>query len=294
MMQPTGGANVTVYRDSNPTIARIILTEEWHGNLDKAKSILNTVSDRWPEGEKVKFIITCGGFLQFDWPPSLTREEIGDNKFSEAEPVNRLVEDAKKCAERVLGGGLAEKLKESADYISFGVDTKKNKVSTTRNYIGQLHAELVVLADLKKKSFHWSGKSYPTSHQENGLVRIQDLTSHFLDLDVGKTMILGCHDLTVFNPRSKNAGGWRKKVNEAFRKSAIEQKPIYALHHPHTTVKRLTWWNAWQHLHKTLPSVKHYAGAGTYFEAYRKGAKWDPIEEVRSATKIGNTIDFII
>ncbi|MGD0072359.1 MAG: hypothetical protein ABSB71_12470 [Candidatus Bathyarchaeia archaeon] len=74
---------------------------------------------------------------------------------------------------------------------------------------------------------------------------------------------------------------------------AKDQKPIYVLHHPHTTVKKLTWWNAWQQLRINLQSVKQYAGAGCYFEAYRK-RPWDPIEEVLSATKKGDTLDFIV
>ena len=135
----------------------------------------------------------------------------------------------------VLDDGLREKLAEFADYITFGIDSRKSKVSTTRNFIGQHHAELVILVDLKNSGIYWSGKSYPTTSQEHGLVRIKDLATHFLDLDVGKTMILGCHDLTVFNPRSKNAVGWRKQVNEEFAKMAKDQKLIYVLHHPHTS-----------------------------------------------------------
>jgi len=50
-------------------------------------------------------------------------------------------------------------------------------------------------------------------------------------------MVLGCHDLAIFNPRSKNAKGWRKRINEEFKELARREKPIYVLHHPHTTVK---------------------------------------------------------
>jgi hypothetical protein len=82
-------------------------------------------------------------------------------------------------------------------------------------------------------------------------------------------------------------------VNEEFLKMAKDQRPLYVLHHPHTTVKRRTWWNAWQHLQKILPSVRQYAGAGCYFEADRRRS-WDPIKEVLSATKKGETIDFIV
>lgn len=120
------------------------------------------------------------------------------------------------------------------------------------------------------------------------------MASHFLNLDVGKTLILGCHDLTVFNPRSRNAKGWRKQINEEFNMIPREQKPICVIHHPHTTVKRMTWWNSWRYLNKSSPSVKQYAGAGNYFEIDRKRPQWDSLEEVLLATKKANTLDFII
>jgi len=96
-------------------------------------------------------------------------------------------------------------LREVTDYITLGVDSYKEKISTTRNYINQPHIELVFLVDLKNNKFYWTGKSYPASGQQNGLVRITDLKSHFLDLNVGKLMILGCHDLMMFSNRN-----WKK------------------------------------------------------------------------------------
>ena len=105
-------------------------------------------------------------------------------------------------------------------------------------------------------------------------------------------MILGCHDLTVFNPRSKNAKGWRKEVNEEFKKLAQKEKPEIVLQHPHTTVKIKTWLNAWNYLKKTLSSVKIYASAGRYYEPDRK--EYDNLDDVLKYTKYGNTIDFII
>ena len=150
------------------------------------------------------------------------------------------------------------------------------------------------LVDLRNNKFYWTGKSYPTSNQQNGLIRITDLKTHFFSLDVGKVMILGCHDLTVFNPRSKNAKGWRKDVNEKFKKTAKEEEPQIVLQHPHTTVKVRTWYNAWSYLKKTLPSVKKYASAGRYYESKRKPSDYDRIDDVLAYTKCGDTIDFIV
>jgi hypothetical protein len=89
-------------------------------------------------------------------------------------------------------------------------------------------------------------------------VRISDLSTHFVEFnDIGKVMILGCRDLSIFNPRSKNTKGWCRWVNDEFKELAKEEKPVCVLQHPHTTVKVQTWFNAWNYLRKMLPSVKH-------------------------------------
>lgn len=203
-----------------------------------------------------------------------------------------MVKDAEKCVKSVLTQNLRSKLRRVTNYITLGVDSRKQKISTTQNYINQLHIELVFLVDLKNNKFYWTGKSYPTQNQENGLVRIVDLNTHFFDLDVGKVMILGCHDLTIYNPRSKSAKDWRKEVNEEFKKLAQKKRPEIVLQHPHTTVKIRTWLNAWNGLKKMLSSVKIYAGAGRYHEPDRE--EYDKLDDVLKYTKFGDTIDFII
>jgi len=284
---------IEVREEPNPFPSRIIIAGEWDGNPSKAKALLDDIYARWPKGRKVKFLVTCGGFVQFEWPKAMSRVDVGDNKNPNEDAVNALIAEAKNCAESIFGGGLSDKLREITDYITLGVDSSKEKISTTQNYIGQLHIELVFLIDLRSKSSYWTGKSYPTSSQQNGLVRISNLETHFFDLDVGNVMVLGCHDLSIFNPRSKNAKGWREQVNKDFKELANIKRPICVLHHPHTTVKRLTWLNAWNCLVKTLPSVKHFAGAGRYYEPDRDRSEWDLLDDVLSSTKRGSSIDFV-
>ena len=229
--------------------------------------------------------------------------------------MNKLIAKAKECINSVLNKDLCRKLSEVTDYITLGVDSFKEKISeseaaldivkmesidsfkkkisTTKN-INQPHIELVFLKDLRQDKLYWTGKSYPTIAQEKNLIRIADLETHFLDLDIGKVMILGCHDLTIFNPRSKNAKNWRRDVNDEFKKLTEKKKPIYVLQHPHTTVKKRTWLNAWSGLRKTLPYVYvQYAGAGRYHESDRECSKWDDLETVLKDTKNTFTIDFI-
>lgn len=285
---------IEVREEQNPSIARVVIAGEWEGNPIKARQLLEDICEKWPKDRKVKFLITCGGFIQFDWPESISRNDIGDNKNPYDKAVNKLIAKAKEYANSVLNEDLCRKLSEVTDYITLGIDSFKGKISTTQNYINQLHIEVVFLKDLRQDRLYWTGKSYPTPAQQNGLVRIANLETHFFDLDIGKIMILGCHDLSIFNPRSQNAKGWRRKINDNFKELAKKEKPIYVLHHPHTTVKRRTWLDAWGCLRKTLPSVEQYAGSGRYHESDRERSKWDALDVVLKDTKCTDTIDFII
>ena len=284
---------VEVREEENPFLARVIIASEWRGEPEEARRLLGYICDRWPKSRRVKFLITCGGFIQFEWPESVSREDIGDNLNPNGEAVNVLVSEAERCINLILNRRLRDRLKEMTDYVTLGVDS--HEAPTAKNRDTQPHIELVFLVDLRNGELYWTGKSYPTSDQQRGLVRIADLRTHFLNLDVGKVMMLGCHDLTVFNPRSKIAKGWRRRVNEEFNELARREKPIYVLHHPHTMVKVRSWLNAWSNLRKTLPSVKAYAGAGKFHDPDREPYdKYDKIEDVLKYTKLGNTIDFVV
>ncbi|MCD6535735.1 MAG: hypothetical protein J7K49_01715 [Thaumarchaeota archaeon] len=284
---------VEVREEENPFLARVIIASEWRGEPEEARRLLGYICDRWPKSRRVKFLITCGGFIQFEWPESVSREDIGDNLNPNGEAVNVLVSEAERCINLILNRRLRDRLKEMTDYVTLGVDS--HEAPTAKNRDTQPHIELVFLVDLRNGELYWTGKSYPTSDQQRGLVRIADLRTHFLNLDVGKVMVLGCHDLTVFNPRSKIAKGWRRRVNEEFNELARREKPIYVLHHPHTMVKVRSWLNAWSNLRKTLPSVKAYAGAGKFHDPDREPYdKYDKIEDVLKYTKLGNTIDFVV
>ncbi|MBP9043303.1 MAG: hypothetical protein KBG49_07425 [Spirochaetes bacterium] len=77
----------------NPFFARIIIAKDWKGNLNEAKNLLDEIYEKWPKDRKVKFIITCGGFVQFGWPQSVTRDNIGDNKNPDKKAVEILVKE---------------------------------------------------------------------------------------------------------------------------------------------------------------------------------------------------------
>jgi hypothetical protein len=125
-------------------------------------------------------------------------------------------------------------MRQVTKYLTLGVDSPlRNKVTTTANRITSPHVELVCVVDLGSEPFrlHWTGKSYPTNSQADRLVRITDLTSHFTKLGpIGEVLILGCHDLTMFNPRARaNAQEWRQHTWKSFEVIAKDRKPVAVL-----------------------------------------------------------------
>jgi len=163
---------------------------------------------------------------------------VGDNLNPSPESIREILAGASQVCDLLLNDNIVGRLRQITDYLTLGVDSWKSKVSTTHNEISERHAELVCLVDLRSGTRRWTGKFYPTSKQAATIMRLPDLKSHFVNLDDQKAMVLGCHDMTVFNPRSEAAArGWRQEVSERFRGMAKSYKPVLVLHHPHTAVK---------------------------------------------------------
>ena len=121
---------IEIREEPVPSLARVIIAGKWMGNPDEAKKLLDDICEKWPKEKKVKFIITCGGFIQFNWPQSISRKDIGDNKNPNNQVIEILVKEAEKYVRYVLDD-LSEKLRESTDYITLGIDSYKEKISTT-------------------------------------------------------------------------------------------------------------------------------------------------------------------
>lgn len=281
---------IEVKADPNATLARIIIAGNWAGEVKAAKELLIDVCYNWPAGKKVDCLITCGAFLSFPWPEALT--DVGDNKFPEKRVLDLLITEAKKQIDLLLGEELRTKLALHTKYLTIGIDSRKEKISFSNTSINQLHVELVAMIDLKENKYFWAGKSFPTSGQEYGLVRFQDMGTHFVRTSFGKAMILGCHDLNAFNKRGQatTKAKWRKKARQEFYAAAKKEMPDVVLHHPHTTDHAQIWTAAWNELARTAPSIKRYIGSGRYF---REEGERSSVEDVLKATKLGGSIDFI-
>lgn len=183
-----------------------------------------------------------------------------------------------------------------------GMDSSDPRDSTKQ----PLSAELVLLFDLKRnKLLHWTGKSYPAHGQERGLVYFSLSSkdySHFIELDdVGKVMILGCHDLTLFSPRShanvKHPP--RKPISDEFRQAMKKKQPEIVLHHPRWTLSERNWNIPIASLIRQ--EVAKYASAGRYYDGKNNhksiGSKDDRkrvLERTVYDGDYGSSIDFIV
>ncbi|AKG91839.1 hypothetical protein GAH_00830 [Geoglobus ahangari] len=239
-------------------ICRLFIKGNFSRSLEDAWSVLENVSEL---DINCDYFMTPGGFINIPWK---------FNSFSEA------VEEAKRRAEELLRG-----IEIDANCITVGVD------SYSSSSLRKPHVELVGVYD---GDWHFTGKSYPTVGQERGLIRTS-LESHFMELS-DKVMVLGCHDLTIFNPRAKAAAkGWRRETIERFLSLAESFEPDVVLHHPHFTDSKFTWLAAWKNLEKLLPSVKHYASSSVYFREDGERSKFD---DVLVFTKKGDVGDVVV
>jgi hypothetical protein len=282
-----------------PWIARIVVDGVWSKKPDDAIKLLNEISDIWSNDDAIKkfktqFLMTCGGFLEFEWPSHITKEFIGDCWNPNSVALSHLISAADLTLRRVLTPELLAKLAKLTNYITIGVDSYKELISTTKNYINVPHVELVSLVNTQTGHSIWTGKSYPTNAQQGGLVRVQDLETHFISLpSIGNVMILGCHDLNIFNNRNlKHTGLLRKTLKNELRRLTKTKKPIAILHHPHTTPSSHTWASSWGWVRTELPSVKWYASAGSYDD--KKELPSLDNTNVLDDTKQGDSIDFVV
>lgn len=284
-------SDIEIRKDPDPILARIVIAGEWDGTIERTRTLLNKICDNWPADERVDFLITCGAFLNFYWPVEISR--VRNNKNPDTNILDRLRSIATKQCKLLLNNQLSTRLKKYTDYITIGIDSFKDKVSVSLAVIRQPHVEMVALVDLKSDKIHLTGKSYPTTGQENGLVRFDDISSHFVSTGKGKVMLLGCHDLNVFSPRGEASTKkeWRRKVRRDFYESINGEKPNIVLHHPHTTDSSKIWTSAWNELVRTSPIGIRYISAGRY---YNPDGERSSIEEVLKKTKSGNSIDFIV
>ena len=276
-----------------PLLGRLAIDGDWRGELALARKLLQDVCAKWPVESRVLSLSTCGAYLRIPWPSGVKEQSNNFNPSPEA--VRELEASGRAACGELLGDGVREALAKHADYLTIGVDTAKAQISMTGNRIREAHAELVYVANLRTGVLHFTGKSYPTVDQEEGLVRISDLNSHFVEMNGHMAVVLGCHDLTIFNRRSDSVTkrAERVAVKQQFKTLCDSKKPTIVLHHPHTTIKVSTWRDAWGGVAARVPTVRSYVGTGCYSHK-DDWANRHPRTAVLSSTKSRDVLDIVV
>lgn len=257
-------------------ITRVVLSQD-PANQDPAQ-LLQAALHHWPLGMKTQFLLFPGGFVTAPWPKTATFPRGWE---SAPQDIKHLLPTAQKALQNVLTPKILKKLQSRTDYISLGID-----LTTPRKMKGP-HAELVALVETATGQVkQWTGKSYPLPVQEKNLFHITDLKTHQAHIGKERVLILGCHDLNAFSPRTfanQSPNSPRRQRTEAFLELLQRFKPTIILQHPHGTDTPNIWRMAWQHLQKKLPSLKAWASGIAYFN-FLGGPKRAPLEKVLQAT----------
>jgi hypothetical protein len=281
----TGRAKAMRAGSQEPSIARVIVRGVPGNTARGERLLLEVLQHRWPDGLRVKFLVTPGGFVTASFP---ARWAGGVGWGSSRADLEVLKTHAKKTLARTVTDRVVRAARGKVDVFTVGIDLLRDDRPE--------HAELVAVYDLSSRHVFWTGKSYPTSSQERHLVQVTDLNTHILRLAGERVLVLGCHDLNMFSPRAwANQGkhGLRRQRSSKMRGLARGFKPTIVLQHPHTTDHPGIWQTSWVGVLRDLPKVKSWASGIGYHRWGRRPRR--PLGDVLAATHGGvPCIDIIV
>lgn len=272
--------------DANTTIVRIVVNGQPPGDPRSAERMLLAAFKKWPKSVKTKFAITPGGFVCGTWPKRTTIPLGWDSRGRD---FARLTQEAEACLRDVVTSRVFDAAEGRAEVLTIGIDLI--------NGPGDAHAELVAVYDVSARQLvRWTGKSYPTQDQEQELFQVTDLKSHIIELQGERVLVLGCHDLKMYDPRglSKLTQGSHKhtRTNE-IHKLVASFKPTVVLQHPHGTDTPNIWRNTWGRLLKEAPTIRAWGSGIGYYNIHGDPPR-DTLEAVLSSTKSNDVIDIPI
>jgi len=260
-------------------IGRVVVNGETTDDPAVAEAmLLEVLNERWPKDRHVRFLTTPGGFIRSGWPrgwSGLTAWE------SRPKDVASLIPAAERVLNRVVTKRVRVAAKGKADVLTIGVDLSADPEPE--------QAEFVAVVDVRAGTLvRWTGKSYPTSGQEQTLVQVADLDTHLLQIAGERVLVLGCHDLNMFSPRGRanqTPQGLRRKRCDEMVAKVRRFRPTVVLQHPHTTDTPNIWRMPWLSLQAAFPSVKSWASAIGYHNW--NGRPRAPLERVLRLTQSG-------
>ena len=253
----------------------------------------------WP-AEKVTFVLTPGGFACLKFPQQYDGRRGWDSRKRD---FNQLVKTAQEAVRKVATRDVLEPARGRAKYLTLGVDLVggggkgSQHNCTTSCPKSCTHAELVVVVEVNSgEALHWTGKSYPVTQknppasQEHSLVQAP-IKSHFFESGRVRALVLGCHDLTMFNPRNQSRIKHPHLLERRSKMLALatEFEPKVVLHHPHSTDCTRTWCHGWGGVRRNLNAESWASGI-----AYCGHAPRASLDRILQTTKHGTVSDVVV
>lgn len=271
---------------ANTTIVRIVVDGQPPGDQKSAERMLLAAFKKWPKGVKTKFAITPGGFVTGRWPERTTIPLGWDSRGRD---LARLTREAELWLEDVATPRVFDAAEGRTDVLTIGIDLDGGPNGA--------HAELVAVYDVSARQFvRWTGKSYPTGDQEHTLYHLTDLDSHLIKLAGERVLVLGCHDLMMYDPRGQantTQGSQKHQRSHTMHALVTRFKPTVVLQHPHSTYSPAIWRNAWAKLRRDTPTVRTW-GSGIAHYSGRADKKPRPLGKVLAATKSDDVRDIVL
>jgi len=286
-------AKIVTKRKSDTLITRLVIHFDESSHIDNAygykpkiaSKVLNwALNELIPMDHRSRYLVTCGGFINADLPSELADVKV-ITSVSKKE-INAITNFVESICHSAIDITLLRKLSSRFEYLTLGFDLfEKNK--------RMREVQLVTLIDLQKNLYHWTGKFYPTPSEEKCLIRFPELSSQFIKCGKDRVFVMGCHDLSAFNPRcQKRTGGWKRELRDEIQNLAQSFKPNIALQHPHNTITYRTWNTSWSGLKGLVPTVTDYVSGIRY--GLKHENKEMTISDVCEHSMGGNVMDFMI
>ncbi|MFA6224078.1 MAG: hypothetical protein WC647_17390 [Desulfomonilaceae bacterium] len=266
-------------------VERELSIENYDDLLTRKRHDLLTCCRSLPD--KATVIQTCGGCLRL----IMDMSAFSHGKATTNVDFKNVVSVAEEAAfDLFLPKTLQEALAEACNYLTLGVDVYHEDGSC------DTHAELVGVYDTRGGCFvAWTGKSYPVQFQTSSLMYCKDLESHFLTLSGVSVMLLGCHDLNIFSPRSRasaSQGTYKDQIMNKMDRLVKIHDPVVVLHHPHYTDSPRIWRVPWTGVDRNVPYCDTYS-SGIFYGAGDGGKPRGRLEEVLAKTAKGDVKNWI-
>jgi len=243
------------------------------------------------EDKPLSVLQTPGGFIRGGFP----MKDIVSGPKSNASDFSMITKAAGAfISKEIFSKSVLAALKKTTNYLTLGVDVRE---ATDPNL--ERKAELVGTYDTRKGRFiNWTGKSYPAAGEEESLVYCTNYKSHFQYLGKKRVLILACHDLNMFSPRSRASSApntYKAKTSALIQKMCDKFQPEVVLHHPHCTDTTKVWITGWVGVRRWITSAETYASGINYAQYYEvKGKCRQPLETVLRGTASGNVTDYVM